>query len=256
MTARSQFPTLKPFCPKPLPREFGQDYRSESSLDVSSNTMRGRSAFVTIRHMQTSHKKEQNMKAHQQRKEIFDDLALSNISAMDLLRRLSECTTPFSRLLKRVIEELEFTSGVSRSQKVDDLERDAAVESAKKEVEVQQVAQRLSRIKQDGVETRKILARHQRRLENMNKDIKRLEHLSGLSVCDEEEQKQKVFTQDGVRTEAVIPLDDDKYKALWLDHTELLDQITEQKRVLETTQERQRIAMRDRVREIRVRTAT
>lgn len=247
MRTSSRLPILS----KPMPKEFGHSYRPKSGLvDFMSTAGRTQSSIVSISTLQSTHKRDQLIKAQQQKKELLAELEASNLGPIQILSKLANCSTPYASLISLAAEEFEFTTGPARSQQVDDLERESTVDSAKKEVEIQQLTQKLSRKRSDATEKKRMLAKHQKALEQLNKDIDRLNQLVAFNGIHDKEEEQKpepvVRKTDDLQDMGPIPLDDDKYKGLWREHTKLLDELEVLKAKLVETQERQMDAFKER----------
>jgi hypothetical protein len=87
------------------------------------------------------------VRANKQKGELYAAVAAAvaatNFDAVTVLHHISSCATPFARLLRCVVEEFRFTSSPLHSQEVEDVERDSAVDCARREVELQRLMQRL-----------------------------------------------------------------------------------------------------------------
>jgi predicted RNase H-like nuclease (RuvC/YqgF family) len=195
------------------------------------------------------------MKSYKQKRELLKQLEVRNMGPIELLEKLSEVCTPYAHLIKLAAEEFGFSTGPSRSQKVEDLERESAVNSAKKEVEIQQTIQKLAKIKGEGQELKSKLTRYQKRLSALNKDIERLTHLSNVNGLTSREpgpvvQRNVELDDEGLEPVKAIPLDEAKYKLLWTEHTQLLKQLGELKEELLQRQVQQMVVFRDRARDL------
>jgi hypothetical protein len=252
-------PSRRIYSPKPPALAYTRTFRVTGFRGSESAVTSHRSAAlgpVTVTDIQTSAQfREKTMKSFQERRELLKELEIRNMNPVILLGRLAESCTPYAHLIKMAAEEFRFSTGPARSQKVDDLERESAVDSAKKEVEIQQLAQKLARIRTEGAEIRNNLARRQKKLDNLNKDIERLNHLAHLSGVTAQDlapppTRNMEFDDEGLEPPKGIPLDDAKYKLLWTEHTQLVRELGDLKEELLRQQVQQMIVFRERARNL------
>jgi hypothetical protein len=192
------------------------------------------------------------MRANREKSELLNDLSLTTMEPVEVLERLSNCLTPSSSLFKQAVDEFSFRSAPSRAQKVDDLERESVVQCAKKEVELQQLLQKLERMKSDGVDINGRLARQQEKLNGLNRNMDKLTHLLEVSGYHEEAHPTVVVDptlNDEIPVVASLPLDDAKYKELWKRNVELQETVLAMKEQLKEVQARQMVAFRARGRQ-------
>ncbi|OHT14587.1 hypothetical protein TRFO_14992 [Tritrichomonas foetus] len=251
MRAKTQlYPTIK----KPvvanrcLPVQYTQNFKPSSSIKynnvVEAVDRVGSTVIVSLPKSQhTTIDSVIKVKANEQKEKLLKELELENINATEILLRVSQCFTPYANLLKLAYEELQYATAPTHSAQFEELERTAALTSARQEVDVQQAEDRVARLKTEGNELKKNLRRHQNRLNSINKDIDRLNQLTqlhGIENSDEVQSKQHVIDDDdGISAAEKIPLDDNLYKELWAEHSSLNNQIEELEKVLKETQERQ-----------------
>jgi hypothetical protein len=246
-------PRLVP--PVPLASSFSRGFRpfqlrANTGLKVA-RAPTASAVFMVARPDSSEHKDSFRL-AHRQRQEVYRALSERNLDSLGLLTRLSECATPFAKLFAQAADELSFTSKPRRSQRVEDLERDAAVESAKKEVEIQQLAQRLERARGEGAALGGVLAKHTKTLDELNQDVDRMSYLMRANgiVADEVPPPPDVELDDGLEIPHVIPLDEAQYRVLWAANMKLQEDVENLRLRLVEVQGRQEIALRERAREL------
>ena len=171
-------------------------------------------------------------KALKQKKEILEWLSDENPSNVDLLTRLSQCSTPYARLFKRVAEEMEVMIKAMRSGKLDDLDRESSLTSAKLEVEIQQQRERVSKIKADTEEIQSKLKRGKQILNRLNGDIDRLQTWATYNLNTEEGRKtrREEFVDNGEWEEPAeqtetVKLDTVEYQGLWTEQQQLTNSL-------------------------------
>lgn len=249
----TKLPRLKTHLTAPVPRQFFSTYRSrEVNPPKIMNTRKiGTATDIFFNNTQMSIKDISHAHAVQQMKEILKKLEFSNPTPLELLRTLSNCSTPYSSLLKLASEELEYATKPARSQKLDELERESAVNSAKKEVEIQQAHDRLTRTKNEGNDLEVMMNRFQKRLDGVNTDINRLNDLltlHGVSIEKDPNagKPKEVLIENELMQETPPPvLDEELYKQLWAEHIELLNEIDDLQVKLKEIQEQQTVAFRE-----------
>ena len=229
-----------------LPREFMPSFKAKGLLTTGENfhiTQRCGSAsnIISLSNTSTNAKLAMKIQAQKQKKEILDWLSTENPSPGEVLQRLSKCSTPYAKLFNEACEELSYMHATTRSQKIDDLERESALTSAKTEVEIQQQSEKLIKAKNERANLNEKIKKLSAKLDKINKDVKLLQDLSVYEGIDNEpEQKEKPV--ELVETELekkVPPLDENEYKVLWQTRQELLDQIEELKETLKKVQAKQ-----------------
>lgn len=190
------------------------------------------------------------MKALEQKNELLELLEFNNLSPMDILLKLSTYVTPYAKLFKLAYDELQYATSGGHSAQLDELERNSAVASAKQEIEVQQLMDKAVRLKAEGSDLKNVLKRHQNKLKKINNDIDFLYKIAsahGIEISDKtltnnnpkHNTPVNINNDSILTTEKVIPLDDDLYKRLWHEHTNLLDEMEQLGIQLKKTQEKQ-----------------
>ncbi|KAK8863674.1 hypothetical protein M9Y10_011363 [Tritrichomonas musculus] len=236
----------------------------ENSLSATVNTAKSMqmkydkfgtvTAIVGLPRMIVDQDQALRARALQQRKELLEILETDNLPPSEILHKISTYATPYSKLLKLAFDELQYATVISHSTQVDDLERNAAVTSAKKEIEVQQLTDKAIKLKNECADLKKSLKKSQNRLQKLNSDIEILNKLTEIHGIDigkeipnsarsrknetiERNESEKEILQN--EKDHAIPLDDALYKSLWSDHTKLLDEIEDLQKQLTKTQEKQ-----------------
>jgi hypothetical protein len=246
-------PRLTP--PVPLGSSFSRGFRPfplRANTGLKMTRAPTASAVFVVGRLDAWQKKDLFHVARAQQEEVYRLLSESNLGPLDLLTRLSGCATPFAQLLTQAADELSFTTNRTRSHHVEDLERNAAVDSAKKEVEIQQLAQRLERARAEGAATGAVLAKHTRTLEKLNHDFQRISdlmHANGIDA-DKDPPPRDVELDDGIDIPHAIPLDEAQYRVLWAANLKLQEDVENLRLQLAEVQGRQEIAMRERAREL------
>jgi hypothetical protein len=200
---------------------------------------------VSLAHSQSASQRETTTRANREKSELLSDLSIAAMDAVDLLDRLSNCLTPYASLFKQAVDEFSFGAPPSRAQKVDDLERESAVQCAKKEVEIQQLLQRIERMKADGVDIRGRLVKQQQRLDSLNNHMEKLSHLLEITGYTPEENPAPAADEapsDRLQMPASLPLDEAKYKELWRRNVELQENVSAMQEQLKEVQARQVVA--------------
>jgi chromosome segregation ATPase len=145
-----------------------------------------------------------------------------------VLRRLSTTSTPFAPLLALACDELEHVLGAVRSDKLDELERDSSLESARLEVEIQRQHERIVKLRHEAVTLREDLHRRDRDLDLLNSDIARLQRLHeqyGISIVKEKPKAQEDWSQYRELSQPVAKLDDELYRTLWTEQQQIHNEI-------------------------------
>lgn len=236
-----------------------------NSMQMKFEKFGTETAIVALPRMIVDQDKFNRIKAMKQKKELLEILETDNLSAADILLKISTYTTPYSKLLKLAYEELQYAPTTSHSTQIDELERNSAVTSAKKEIEVQQLTDKSIKLKNEFSELKKNLKKSQNQLQTLNDDIVALNKLaeihsieinnevlksarSEISESDDEvneniDETENEFIKNDKNQK--IPLDDDLYKKLWNENTNLLDEIDQLQKKLLKTQEKQAIAFHE-----------
>lgn len=218
-------------------------------------------AIVSLPRMIVDQDQANRLKANEQKKKLLEILETDNLNAADILLKISEYTTPYSKLLKLAYEELQYTAVTGHSAEIDELERNSAVDSAKKEIEIQQLTDKLIKLKNECTDLKKSLKKSQNRLETLNNDIVTLNKLAeihsiefnnvvvksarseNIEVNEEiDENEEELIKKE---KDHPIHLDDELYKNLWKENTDLLDKIDELQKQLVKTQEKQAVAFHE-----------
>jgi hypothetical protein len=190
--------------------------------------------------------------AQQQKREVYRALSEQNLDAIGVLALLSKSASPFARLFSLAVDELSCTAPPLRCHQVEDLERDSAVQAAKLEVEIQQLAQRLERTRADRARFRDVLDGHEKRLRQMNMDVERISYLMAANgiAADQKPPPVEVELDDGIVLPPMIPLDEAKYRGLWAENMKLQEEVEELRNQLSDVQARQMGAMKERARDL------
>ena len=251
-----QLPPLKTRSPlKSLPKEFQASYQPPQispQPKAFSETYGTTGNLVTLSKGKSSIKQIFKTRALSQKKDIFKELEDGNMDPIPLLEKLSHCSTEYAKLIGLAAEELGYYHTPVRSKDLEDLERESAVNSAKNEVEIQQQKEKLIKLKADNSDLKEKVRKKQRYLEQVNSDIERLQRLYEVHVpTDETEKKDSKSEQEAEDFQKALSanqapkLNDELYRKLWVEHTELLEQIESYKTKLKETQENQLVAMKE-----------
>lgn len=204
--------------------------------------------LITLHKNTTSVKARVAQKAHRQKKEILEWLSGENPTAIELLKRVSECATPYTKLLIMTCEELQHVLGPVRSEKLDDLERDSSLNCAKLEVDIQQQREKIVKIKSEATELAKELRNEKKTLETLNFEIERLQKLHSFQESDEQESQEQPEKKSELRewdeSCEEIKLDEEKYRELWMEQQQILDVLQLLEDSLKEKQEEQMKEMR------------
>jgi hypothetical protein len=182
-----------------------------------------------------------------ERSEILKWLTEVNPRPLDLLRRLSQTSTPYVRLLTLVCDEMEHCLGPVRSEKLDELERDSSLTCARLEVEAQRQHERVVRLRVEKQGLQDELRRRQRDLEQLGSTIDALQELAHTHGIDKEKQEPRRTDNWGAYkdlSKQSAALDDTMYRELWKQQQELLDEITVLERELAARQAAQLVEMK------------
>lgn len=227
-----------------LPRQFQATYKPGSmlaTLKPQERKLGSTSAICSVSNIQINPKLVAKHQAQKQRKEILDWLSTDNPPAVDLLSKVSKCATPYSKLLTESVEELSFIHAPTRSQKIDDLERESALNSAKMEVEIQQQQEKLTKVKNEKQQLLDKIKKANARLDKVNKDVSLLQSLfvyQGIDNSSESNKQQVILSEETLEKPKPV-LDQELYRDLWKTRQELLDQIEELQKNLTKTQQMQ-----------------
>ena len=235
-----------------LPREFLPTFKAKGLVSSGENfqiTQRCGSAnnIITLNNTSTNAKLAIKIQAHKQKKEILDWLSNENPSPGEMLQRLSTCSTPYAKLFREASEELSYAHPTTRSQKIDDLERESALTSAKTEVEIQQQSERLIKAKNEQSNLKDKIKKLSTKLDKINKDVGLLQNLIVYEGVDKEpeEKKKPVQLVEAELEKKVPPLDENEYKVLWQTRQDLLKEIDQLKENLKEVQAKQMTEIRN-----------
>jgi hypothetical protein len=181
-------------------------------------------------------------KSKMEKEALLDWLSWENPLPVDLLRRLSECSTPYARLLLRACEEMVHSLGPVRSDMLDDVEHNASLTCAKLEVEIEQQHERVVRMNNEARQLEDELSTLQKQLDQLNEDIDRIQKLSIIHKVNEIKEKPKP-TEDWSKfedaVEPTIQLDDKMYQELWVEQQALTETTIRMQEQLAQKQETQ-----------------
>ena len=165
--------------------------------------------------------KTQKSKMSQKKKEMLKWLSEENPPALDILKKVADCPTPYSKLILKACEELSYSLGPVRSEGVDELERNSAIQSAKVDVEIQQQQEKLLKTIHENKSLESQISDEKENLESLNTQIDNLQRLSTL-IGGEREVKEipKPKTTDTEAHEIELfndgpELDNSEYRQLW-----------------------------------------
>ena len=250
----SLLPPLKRYSRPIIPNNFLSDYKPASSLPNLDFLDPTAGTIVTLKRQNASPQNAYRDQALKQRREIFEWLDCENPKPMELLTRIGKCATPYAKLIQMACEELEFSHSPTRSQKIDELERESVVGSAKKEVLIAQQQSKFDRAKAVNTELLSAVEKVDRRLSKVNSKTEQLQHLVTLHGVDvpptpktaQDEIDKEVEAIESSRTGRVgQPLNDEILKQLWKEQTELEDQIQILEKKLTECQNKQLIALKE-----------
>ncbi|OHT05484.1 hypothetical protein TRFO_26751 [Tritrichomonas foetus] len=225
------------------PVSFTRDYITE--YRGGSN-----SPLITLHKTPTSMKAAQRSKAAKVKREIYQWLSEENPPAIDVLKRVAECPTMYSKLILMACEEMSYSLGPVRSEGIDELERNSTLNNAKLEVEIQQQQEKLLRVKREAKDISEKLQKSKQTLNTLNCDIDRLQKLSTLHGVDDE-KKGKNIQENREFVELVpteIKLNDEVYRELWNDQQTLTEVIQLLQDKLSAKQKEQVVEMRKYIR--------
>lgn len=197
-------------------RDYVTEYRGGSNVP-----------FITIHRTPYSSKSIQSSKAIKMKKEILEWLADENPPAIEVLKRVAECPTPYAKLISMASEELNYSLGPLRSEGLEELERNSSLNSAKVEVEIQQQQEKLIRAKNERSDINEKLKILNKELSTLNSDIERIQRLSTVHDIDNKKDETKRHRgEDFIPEIAEEPkFNDEVYKSLWLEQQQLHDVI-------------------------------
>lgn len=227
-----------------LPRQFQSTFKPQSMLSTikpNERKLGSTSAIVSVANIQVNPKVVAQHTVQRQRREILEWLSTENPTPVELLSRLAKCTTQYSKLITETVEELGFTHAPTRSQKIDDLERESALNSAKMEVEIQQQQEKLQKAKNDKAVLLEKIKKANTKLDKINKDVGLLQSLfiyQGLETTQDTNKQQVILSDETLEKPKPI-LDENLYRELWSSRQELLEQIEELQKKLTKTQLKQ-----------------
>lgn len=217
-------------------REYITEFRGGSNTPL-----------ITLRQTSYSSRKIQNSISAKKKKEILEWLADENPPAIEVLKKVTESPTPYSKLISMAIEELSYSLGPLRSEGLEELERNSSLDSAKVEVEIQQQQEKLIRVKNEGNIIREKLKIANKELSSLNTEIDQLQKLSAIHDVENKKgnskkRKDEVFVTETPSEEPKF--DDDVYKKLWMEQQQLHDVIQMLQDNLVTKQNEQVTEMR------------
>jgi hypothetical protein len=199
-----------------------------STLRASPDPISARAASRRLISIPATQTHPRRSRAHEEKKAILDWLSVENPPPGEVLRRLSNSSTPFASLLSLACDELEHALGPVRSEKLDELERDSSLAAARLEVEIQREHDRTVKLRHEAAALRDDLQYRKRDLDRINMDIDRLHRLHeqyGIQTVKEKPKAEEDWSQYRELGQPVVKLDDELYRTLWTDqqqiHTEI-----------------------------------
>ena len=274
MKSKSQFsPTRRTFVSthKVQPVQYSQGFKPKLITDFSplgKVDKFGTALMITLpRQPLLTTEMAVKGKAQSQKVEILRSLEDENISPLEILLRVSQCSTPYANLLKLAYDELQYATAPTHSAQFEELERTSVLTSAKRDVEVQQQQDRMLRLKAEGNNLRKTLQKHQKTLQKLNEDIDRLNNLVSqhsvesadmMAYPQQLQQRDEVRSartqtvnstinmQDEIALNEAIPLDEVLYKQLWGEQMLLNQQIDDLEKQLRKIQQKQLVTYHER----------
>lgn len=241
-------PPLRPTSPrKALPKEFQPTFQSHQKQLQNGTLLELPNACPYSKNFDRS-------KALEQKKEIFKELEKGNIEPIALLKKLSNCRTKYAKLLKLAAEELTHMHNFGRSQEIEKLEHESKLNSAKQEVEFQQLQERLVRLKVENVQLKDNVKKKTATLNQLNKDLELLQNFIDERLPSENKKISRINSnsnssvhQKSIISNQAVQLDNEKYKELWAQHMDLKAQIEKLKIQLHEIQAQQIIAIKQNV---------
>jgi hypothetical protein len=214
--------------PDPLPNSYQTRSRPTTGMTRADSTIEmrwGPSRFISVPKAISTSRRDHASKLRAEKDAVLEWLSYENPPAVQVLRRVGQCSSPFAGLLLRTCEEMEHHMGPKRSEKLDDLDREAALKNATLKVEIEQQQERLVRSQREKTHLGEQLAGFQRKLDQVNIDIDRLQRLAVVHKVDEfiEHQKKAEPVVPKFEARPVIPLDDKIYQELWVQQQELTE---------------------------------
>jgi hypothetical protein len=250
---RLKLPRLDP--PPSTASSFSRDYRPfqlRTNPDLNVTAGPSQSAFFYLTRAESSQRRSSRQVAQQQKRDVYRALSEQNLDPAGVLTHLANSVSPYARLFALAADELGCTAPPIRCHQVEDLERASAVESAKLEVQVQQLTQRLKRASTDATRARGLVRAHEEQLQQVNRDVERMSNLIAANGIDANQKPQPVAVavDKGIDFRPAVPLDEAKYRALWAENVKLQQKLDDLKSQLGDVQARQMIAMRERARDL------
>lgn len=249
-----------------FPRQFESTYKAKQLSPLPSFIMSkhiSNTSYLTLSNNQSpSPSDTMKMKAHKQKAEMLTFLTHTNLSPQDVLIRLSTYATPYADLIQIAAEELGYAVQNIRSQGIDDITRKSVVESAKKEVELQNLTEKMVRMKSEMEDLKQNIQKRQLFLDKLNSDIARMQLLlqshnidANAVVQEENKKRKKMMEENELLAEKLVeskplPFNEKVYQELWSEHNDLEESLGELNTKFKEIQERQRGAIRERAKNI------
>lgn len=231
----------KPLTPQMLANDLG--YELSGALNNPTITIQKTRKFIT--------KKRQNIM--KERESISKWLEKENPSTIELLLRLSESGSEYSKFYRMAAEELQSEIMPIRKQCLDDLEMSTKKRITEMEVEIQKVLSSKKLIHDEIKMLKNEIYKKRKILDVVNSDISILETLVesyDISSVKEEQTKQdkvdkharlKVSIEDDEKDMSMI---NGEYSKLWHEQTSIIDEISMYQKKLQETQDKQMILIR------------
>lgn len=177
-----------------LSPQFQRTYSSLTTgnpLITECACVHGSNSIVSIPSMVTNHRDAIKKRANRQKQEILNWLSQENPRPLELLQKLSTCSTEYAKLLKMTAEELEHEVRLKIVDHSAELEKDAAIRTVKVEVQCQQLQDKLGRLKDSSEKLQEKLQQQKKILEQKNKEIDGLRSLAEQHGVDEDWNRQR-----------------------------------------------------------------
>lgn len=189
--------------------------------------------------------------ALKEKRDLLDQLAEENMEPLDLLKKVAQCHTQYGNLIEQAIEEFNYSHYHARSPQLEELERESTLKSAKVEVEIQQLQEKLIRTKSERESMKNRVKKTNSKLAKINGEIIQLQHLADSCSSNQEISDQESDSKENeLRMESIISnkepqLNEEVYHKLWEENTELQTRISDLKLKLHEVQALQIVAMKE-----------
>ena len=231
---------------KTLPKEFQSTYKASPlgySCDFLEDHRSGTNqSIITLPSLNQTPQKVFKAQANREKKEILEWIKTNNPNGISILNKCSQSKNSFSKLIALIVEELSLLSAPTRSQQIDDLERESALNSAKLEVEIQQLNEKLLKFKNEKNDINERIKKNKNRLNKLNSDVQLLQNLFEFHKISEKNninEKKNINLKENNLEKSNPIFNENEYKRLWGERQDLLDQIENIQNELHLVQEQQ-----------------